>query len=1008
MKKLNSGAVTSPANQGDTSGPRGESNGQKPSSSGRSYDDAVEADGRAQQKNKINLRSCRRIGTWNVRSMTDPSKIHILEKEMERCNIPICGLSEVRWTGKGHFSLEDRHTIYYSGPDKLRRNGVGFILSREAARCVLGYNPISDRMISIRLQAKPVNISIVQVYSPTSTADDEEIDSFYHELQETINKIPSKDITIIIGDFNAKVGNDLESNNAIGKFGLGKANERGERLVDFCNDNELTVTNTLFQQHPRRLYTWISPDGKTRNQIDYILIRRRWRSSVKVTRTYPGADCGSDHQLLVAEIRIKLKSMKRKAPPRRYDVRQINDQYRLEVTNSFQVLLEKEEEWTPNELWEQTKEAISKAAQKNLPKPKKSRSSWLSDEVGKLADERRLIKAKGLQSSRDKKQYKDLSRRIQRRTRQDKQAFLEKKCKEVESHSLSNHSKDLFKAVKEITGKKTPKLNVVKAEDGEILTEDNQIKQRWKQYCQGLYAGRDGLGGVSEPIQMQEDEPCILRSEVVKAIKKLRTGKAPGHDDIPAELIKETGEEGVCVMHKLCNLIWRDKNWPKDWTRSVFLPLPKKGDTRDCKNNRTISLISHASKILLYIIVERMKQYLSREIPPEQAGFVEGRGTRDQIANIRIIMEKAMEFNFPVYMCFIDYSKAFDTVQHQKLWTTLVSMGFPKHVIELLRTLYDHQESTVRTACGDTDWFNIEQGVRQGCILSPHLFNAYAEYIMRLALENNDSGISVGGRSINNLRYADDTTLLAGSAKELENLIERVRIESEKFGLFLNVSKTKVLIVNQCEDNTSIHAGNDAIEIIDHFNFLGSMISNQGGCSTEIKRRLAMARTSMSTMNKIWKDRSIIKTTKIRLVSTLIFPIATYACETWTINAADQRKIEAFEMWCWRKLLCIPWTAKRTNESVLLEIGVKNSLFNVAVKQKLQYFGHIARREGDNLEKLIMFGKVEGKRSRGRQKLRWTDGIATLTKRSIYSCYNKAQNRYEWRNFIKKVTNTQT
>ena len=121
--------------------------------------------------------------------------------------------------------------------------------------------------------------------------------------------------------------------------------------------------------------------------------------------------------------------MKRKTPPRRYDVRQINDQYRLEVTNSFQVLLEKEEEWTPNELWEQTKEAISKAAQKNLPKPKKSQSSWLSDEVGKLADERRLIKAKGLQSARDKKQYKDLSRRIQRRTRQDKQAFLEKKCK---------------------------------------------------------------------------------------------------------------------------------------------------------------------------------------------------------------------------------------------------------------------------------------------------------------------------------------------------------------------------------------------------------------------------------------------------------------------------------------------------------------------------------------------------------------------------------------------------
>ena len=117
-------------------------------------------------------------------------------------------------------------------------------------------------------------------------------------------------------------------------------------------------------------------------------------------------------------------------------------------------------------------------------------------------------------------------------------------------------------------------------------------------------------------------------------------------------------------MHKLCNLLWKDKSWPVDWTRSIFLPLPKKGDTRECKNNRTISLISHASKIMLYITVERIKQHMRREIPPEQAGFVEGRGTRDQIANIRNITEKAIEFNRPVYMCFIDYSKAFDTVQH--------------------------------------------------------------------------------------------------------------------------------------------------------------------------------------------------------------------------------------------------------------------------------------------------------------------------------------------------------
>ena len=150
-------------------------------------------------------------------------------------------------------------------------------------------------------------------------------------------------------------------------------------------------------------------------------------------------------------------------------------------------------------------------------------------------------------------------------------------------------------------------------------------------------------------------------------------------------------------------------------------------------------------------------------------------------------------------------------------------------MIELLKTRYDHQGSKVRTACGDTSWFDIEQGIRQGCILSPHLFNTYAEYVMRLALEKYDSRISVGelgGRTINHLLYADDITLLVGSASALENQIERVRVESEEFGLFLNISKTKVMIVNQQKENPSIHVGNQAIEMINQFNFLGSMILN--------------------------------------------------------------------------------------------------------------------------------------------------------------------------------------
>ena len=171
-----------------------------------------------------------------------------------------------------------------------------------------------------------------------------------------------------------------------------------------------------------------------------------------------------------------------------------------------------------------------------------------------------------------------------------------------------------------------------------------------------------------------------------------------------------------------------------------------------------------------------------------------GRGTRDQIANIRWIMEKAREFQKNIYFCFIDHAKAFDCVDHNQLWKILKEMGIPDHLTCLLRNLYASQEATVRTGHGTTDWFQIGKGVRQGCILSPCLFNLYAQYIMRNAgLEEAQAGIEIAGRNINNLRYADDTTLMAES-KELKRLLMKVKEESEKVGLKLYIQKAKIMV----------------------------------------------------------------------------------------------------------------------------------------------------------------------------------------------------------------------
>ena len=187
------------------------------------------------------------------------------------------------------------------------------------------------------------------------------------------------------------------------------------------------------------------------------------------------------------------------------------------------------------------------------------------------------------------------------------------------------------------------------------------------------------------------------------------------------------------------------------------------------------------------ILQVRLQQYVNRELPDVQAGFRKGRGTRDQIANICWIMEKAGEFQKNIYFCFID-AKAFDCVDHNKLWKILTVMGIPDHLTGLLRNLYAGQEAAVRTRHGKTNWFQIRKGVHQGCILSPCLFNLYVEYIMRNAgLEEAQAGIKIAGRNTNNLRYADDTTLMAESEEELKSLLMKVKEESEKVGLKLNI-----------------------------------------------------------------------------------------------------------------------------------------------------------------------------------------------------------------------------
>ena len=228
-------------------------------------------------------------------------------------------------------------------------------------------------------------------------------------------------------------------------------------------------------------------------------------------------------------------------------------------------------------------------------------------------------------------------------------------------------------------------------------------------------------------------------------------------------------------------------------------------------------------------------------------------------------------------------------------------------------------------------------------------------------LEEAQAGIKIAGRNISNLRYTDDTTLTAESEEELKSLLMKVKEESEKVGLKLNIQKTKIMASGLI---TSWQIDEETVETVSDFIFWGSKITADGDCSHEIKRRLLLGRKVLTNLDSILKSRDITLPTKVRLVKAMVFPVVMYGCEIWTVKKAEQQRIDAFELWCWRRLLRVPWTVRRFNQSILKEISPGCSLAGLMLRPKLQYFGHPMRRV-DSLEKTLMLGGIGGRRRRG-------------------------------------------
>ena len=428
--------------------------------------------------------------------------------------------------------MED-YTMYYSGGDE-HEHGVGISLNKTVANYVVGFWPVSDRIALLKFKTKPLNINVIQVYAPTSASTEEELEEFYEEFDKCKKEWKDHEVKIVIGYFNAKVGRGGHTD-TIGSEGLGEMNGRGEMLIEWCEQNDQTIMNTWFTYHPRKQWTWKTPNGITRNQIEYITVNRRFRNTVRDIGTHPEADCNSDHNMLVGKIKVKLQRLNHHIfTSPKLDLKSLAKEKEVKE-NFYKEVQAKMETINENQCAEQLvkvfQTSLQEAAKTSIPHwSKKKHKLWITPKILELMNKRRKVR-------NNITAYRKLDREVRNACQIAKETVLNNQCLEIEELEKKNpqlmHTK-----IKEATRKyKTcSSAKCIEANNGTIIMEKEKVLERWKEYICELF--EDNRRPEYLITRREKENLPMLTEEIGKAIKSMPKGKAAGPDEVYIELIQ--------------------------------------------------------------------------------------------------------------------------------------------------------------------------------------------------------------------------------------------------------------------------------------------------------------------------------------------------------------------------------------------------------------------------------------------------------------------------------------
>ena len=993
------------------------------------------------------------INTARARSENNRSedrKIDLVIRELNRYDITVAALQETLWFGK-HVYLVGESVVITAGRETpqehqagQRGEGVAVVLTGPARAAWRAggeqWASWGSRIVRVSLGVageRTRRLHVFSCYAPTFRATRAEKDKFFDQLQEALDTTPSDDSFVLLGDFNARVGGKNFGGNADqwgrirGPHGLGELNAAGKELLHFLSLNNATICNTWFQKKDIYKSTWQHPKSKKWHCIDYAIVNARDRRKCLDATVKRGAECNTDHQLLRIKMRMTKLHTGRGRTPRlttRFDVSKLNgplvdENGRDTSRGAFQDLASKlvVEEWkedkSVDEKWIAVRSALTGAAKTVLGEKKRSDPDWFQESAAKLEtlfQKRHQLYLKWLSSGLicDKQKFAQARSEACRAVRAAKNAWFSGKAEEAQQVRFGG--KKVWRCIRDMQhGKRgliPSRLNTILDEEGNICVTTDAQQQRWRRHftkvlnLQSQFNVNEIMKARQRPVRHQLAELPTME-ELMQAIGKVKNGKAAGSSGILPEMIKEACSDATFLelLLDLVQTAWNESRVPQDWSDALLVPIPKKGNLKNCDNWRGVALLEVVGKVTAKIIQGKLQDLAEEELPESQCGFRKGRGCSDMIFTVRQLVEKSWEHKAKFLLVFVDLKKAYDSVPREALWLALSKLGVPESLIQFIRSFHSGMQATIRLNNDTLEPIDVNNGLRQGCTMAPVLFNLYSCLVIERWNERVRDLDGVGAYlrykydkklfrrytknadevEVNECQFADDAALLATTKRGAElAATEYMRVAGD-FGLSLSIPKTKVMAVGRLvteEDKQPLAVGDAEIESVKVFQYLGSQVDSSGRMMVDVDKRIAQASKAYGALKKaVFRDHDLTISTKRKVYQACVLSVLLYGSECWVPLKKDLNKIDSFHNRCVRTILGVSnqqqWSQHITSLDLRERWGDRESASIKVMKCRVEWLGHLARMPDCRTPKACLFGWLPQTRLQGGPRLRWRDVI---------------------------------